>query len=282
MTEIIKIAFCTDFSDASQVSFNTLVFNSWNFGCHIDLIHLVEDLDPKEAQIYLDQLRDELTPSLDIDQTITTYLFNRGELNLLLRHLNVGNYFLVLIGMKNFENKSKFGAFAHILYENVKHDIVMIPHDHKIRIENKGIVILEFKNLDNFYLTKKFEAYFNFLSTYLRILILSDGLIASSELKNSHVKIQHVLPKINFEIVNRDTANSEEFILDEISNTTYDYLMFFTGGHFDRYISKCMESGILEGRPQITFYKYFVTESLIQDIKSGNPNVPFLKLKSIS
>lgn len=281
MKDIAKIAFCTDFSDASQVSIDTLLFNLWAFKCDIDLYHLVRDSNPKDSIDRLYALKEELENSLGEGHTVNICLFDKGKICELIEQINLGNYFLTLLGHAAFCAETHSRTFTRELYENLKCDISIIPVNHGIRIENTGIIALELQNIDWLHLLIRMQELFEFNHIHMKIMIASKDLLSTSDLAFCRSTIGSILPKLKYELINCTIDNAKNSILTEVTTSRVDWLTFFKNDFFDTCVLSSLENELFPNNWDTGLHKYYVSEELIEGIKNGNSNASKLTLKQI-
>lgn len=281
-TKAVTVAFCTDFSEALQVTLNTLLFNSWNFECSIDLLHLMENENPEEAQEKLDHLKIEIENSLDEGQVVSTHLFQKKGEQELINFINTQNYVALFIGLSGFQENSNFGEFTRSLYDQVECDIAMVPKNHPVKIENKGMIALEFRNLENLYCIQKYNAYFKFLCTSLNFIVISDKFLQDEEISECYSEIQNILPDLRYEITNFRKVDSKELLLKTLdSANTLDYFIFFNDDYLESLIHNRLTTNDISPDVTFTFMKSYACKSLIKGIKLGYFDSQKVKLKEL-
>lgn len=273
MRKTVKIAFCTDFSKSSEISLETLLFNVWSFDCDIHLVHLVENDNREESFKRLHLLKEELQNSLDSKQNVEAFLFEKGEMDKLIDHLNKGNYISLSVGLTSFSSNSTLTTLTKELYQNLEMDSAVIPINHEVRIENKGMIGMEYEHLHYLYALRKYEEYFKFHYARLKIIILSEELLNAEQLKNVRKKIDSIIIGIVYELVNISKTKADEAILKELEDTPLDYFLFPTDDYFYSYISKSIEQDSLPGRLKFSLIRLYITPELVKK------DFPFQKIE---
>ncbi|WP_341227399.1 hypothetical protein [uncultured Arcticibacterium sp.] len=264
MSKAVKIGFCTDFSKSSEISLETLLFNVWSFECDIHLFHLVEDDNRDDSYARLCQLQEELSNSLDSYQNVEAFLFEKGESLKLIEFLNKGNYISVSIGITSFKSDSIMSAFIKELYQNLEMDSAVIPINHEVKIENKGMIGMQYEHLHYLYALRKYEEYFRFHYARLKILILSETSFSNTKLLEVRETIDSILKDIKYELVVINKSKADKGILQEIENTPLDYFLFPTDDYFHSYISNSIEKDSFPGELKFSLIRLYITPENIK------------------
>lgn len=231
---MIKIAHCTDFSENAKKALEVMLFNFWSFDVTIDLIHLVET-DYEESCKKLEALKMELINEHGERLKFSTYIFKEHERMALFAQLNSGDYMGTIVGVEGQSKTAGIGSFLSGLYEYYLGGMTLVPFHHKVKIENKILVGIEYLHLEKLFVLAKFKDFFNFQFSKLTILIRSEENLLSTQLEEIKVFLNKILTSVtmNFEIHNPEGC--ENFIQNEIKSKELDFYILFKDDYFDAY-----------------------------------------------
>ncbi|WP_341227400.1 hypothetical protein [uncultured Arcticibacterium sp.] len=280
MSEIINIAFCTNFSDVSKDSLESIMFNTWDFQCNIHLIHFVQNEEEFEAQEKLDNLVEETKYSASESQHIFGKLFNKDEFDQMIDILNTSNYQIIASGMP-FKVSGKKSSFISLLTEKVNKDLTLIPQGHQLKIENRSTIVVDSENLDNLYLTSLFEEFYKFLHTKITIFLLSDTVLEKKVLAEFEEKIKTIMPDLDYKIINHDRSNCLENLKEEIRKDGIDYLIVFKGDYFEQFMLNLIKNNDQNLTWNFSLYRSYVNPEIIQNIKNGVDPYPRIRLNYV-
>ncbi|AWV98826.1 hypothetical protein [Arcticibacterium luteifluviistationis] len=281
MSEIINIAFCTDFSDLSKASLESIMFNTWDFRCNIHLIHFVEDENEAESKNSLDKLLSETKLIASEGQNILSKIFVKGDLDQMIDTLNNSNYQIIAIGMP-FNASRGESSFISMLIERVNKDLTLIPQGHKIKIENRSTIVVDSENLDNLYLVSLFEEFYRFLHTKITIFLLSDVVLEKDVLEDFHEKIKGILPELNYRLINHDRSNCLENLKSEIEKDGTDYLIVFKNDYFENFMLKLIQNNNQNIKWNFSLYRSYSNPDIIENLKKGIAPYPKIELNYVN
>lgn len=277
MSEIINIAFCTDFSSVCKDSLESIMFNTWNFRCNIHLIHFEQSQDHSLSSQKLNALHEEMELIASEGQKIHSKLFEKDELDDMIEVLNGSKYQVIASGMP-FKISGKKVSFISMLAEKVNRDLTLIPQGHQLKLENRAAIVVDSENIENLYLTRLFEEFYNFLHTKITIFLLSDVLLNESELKEFHEKIKEMMPNLNFTLINHDRSNCLENLKLEAKKDNIDYLIVFKGDYFEQFMLNLIKNNDQKIKWKFSLYRSYVNDDIIDKIKKGINPYPKIKL----
>ncbi|AWV98827.1 hypothetical protein [Arcticibacterium luteifluviistationis] len=151
------------------------------------------------------------------------------------------------------------------LYQNLEMDSAVIPINHEIKIENKGMLGMEYKNLHYLYALRKYEEYFRFHYARLKILILSETPFSDTQTLEVRETIDSILKDIKYELVIIPKSQADEDILHELENTPLDYFLFPTDDYFYNYISNSIEKDSLPGELKFSLIRLYITPENVKE-----------------
>ncbi|AWV98825.1 hypothetical protein [Arcticibacterium luteifluviistationis] len=279
MSKNIKLALYTDFSEESRVTLNTVIFNTWGFHFDLDVLCILKDDNIQDALEKLEELKKELNFHLEDGHIIQTKVFLKDEEDLLINHINRESYFSLVVGVADSEINWKPGSTYHTLYTMVKTDLALVPITHPIKIENRGIVSLEFKNLEKLHALKKSLEFFKFYHAKIRLILLSDNLLSDNETETVMEFISNVLPELDIDLINVTKALCQESILMAVLESPIDYFLYFNDDHLENLVQNKLEAAIMPGIHKFSLIKMYVDEHILNDLKYGQVEMPKMRLK---
>ncbi|AWV97366.1 hypothetical protein [Arcticibacterium luteifluviistationis] len=275
---MVKIAHCTDFSENSKKALETILFNFWSFDITIDILHLVEDSNDK-AEEKLKLYKEELLISHSNSVTFSTYLFKSDQKMDLLKKLNTGDYFTTVVGLEGTQKRAGIGSFLEELYKSYFNNLTIIPFQHEIKIENKGLVALEFKNLETLYVLVKISHFLSFQFAKLSILIRVEEPLSDVQLKEVTELIKKVVPSIQFELLVCDHQHSSKYILEIVDGKKLDYCFILKDDFFDSFVYNLIKNKTDESTFHESLIRVSTTAEEVLKIKNDGNSVNRLDLK---
>ena len=280
MSNKVKIAFYTDFSNESRVALNTLIFNTWGFDFDLDILCLSEKDNMEYSKSEMEGLKKELDFNLENGHQIKSKIFSTEEEKLLLSHLNNEDYFCLMIGVSSSETEWKPGSILYNFYYHIKKDLIIIPLSHQVKIENRGMIALEFENLEKLYALKKSEEFFKFYFAKLKLVIISDDLLSKDDNEMITEFTAKILPGIDIQIVNFEKAVTQELILYSVLESPIDYFIYFNDDYLEDVVHGKLEAAILPGIHKFTLARVWINDELLENLKYGEAATEKLQLKT--
>lgn len=279
MSQTVKFALFTDFSDESRVALNTLIFNTWGFDFDLDIICISEDHTINECKQKLEELELELDFHLEQDHQIQSKIFLKGEEDKLISHINSEAYFYLLLGIADSEDKWRANSIHHKIYYQVNVDTALVPLHHQIKIENRGMVALEFENLEKLHTLKRSEEFFKFYFAKLKLIVISDNLLSNDDNKMIREFTANVLPGLEIEISNFKKTASQDAILHTVLESPIDYFMYFSDDYLEDVVHGKLEGARLPGIHKFTLIKLAVDLKMLNTLKHERQKISQIKLK---
>lgn len=271
MDKPLLIAFCTDFSVASDVAIKLAISTIKQFRFNVDIVHLVEEDQEKENE-HLEKYHKEILHAADGQHRIRRFLFYKTEKEGLLEHLNEQSYSFVIVGLNGLGGKQYSGSFVKYLYQGISTDLVMLPFEHISRIRYRGLLTLEFKNIEQLYLIKQYRRYFSKFNTHLKLFVWNEQPLTEKEKYEAQERIIHILPNVNFDFRCVYGKNWENAYREELQRNELEFQFYFSGDIFDQKMFKSFDNGLISHPPNLTFFKIFCDPERIEAFKAYSNN----------
>lgn len=241
LTTMVKIAHCTDFSDNARKALEIVLFNFWSFGITIDILHY-DDGSGRNPLAQLTIYKNELINNSVNGLTFRTFLFKKSEKPALLKHLNSESYFTNVVGLEGNGKAAGIGSFLNCLYEHYQNNMTMIPFHHEIKIENKGLLAIEYENRDALYNLVKISHFLTFHFAKLIVLIRVEKNLTEEQAEELNNLLKGILPTIKCDLSIVNHQDTESSILEAVNSKQLDYCFIMKGDFFDKLVYKTILS----------------------------------------
>lgn len=281
MKSNIRVSFCTDFSETANAALEMILFNAWNFNIDLYIFHLLEDLSYQEAKQRLDDLQAELKHSMCGSREVNARIFEKGNRLELITYLNESNYFLNVVGLDGIGHTDGQGSFLKLFYEYLKGSLVVVPKNHKVSIENKVLIALEYTNIERIHYLMKVSSFLHFNFSKLNILIRITDELSPEDKEQTIEVIDGLFPGLECDILFQKPEDCTKSMKQLFKEKNLNYTVVFKGDYFDTHFIDVMNKRTKSIQPKEMLLRVANTKRIISAIKQKQEGVMKMELREL-